>query len=180
MHSAIKRERIDQFVRLCRERGLPVTMQRRSVFQAILDREDHPTADQIHDQVRGRVPDISRTTVYRILDTLVQLGLINKICHHGAAARFDPKIHQHHHLVCMSCEKIIDIEDERLNKLGLPDTRGEGFEISDYHIHFRGICADCHRRLGKPRSSARGIQKPTGASAKKRKPATRSRKDSGR
>ena len=138
-----KQQRVGQLERLCRERGLPVTTQRRTVFEMILGREDHPTADQIYEQVRSRIRTISRTTVYRILETLVELGLITKICHPGSAARFDPKTHRHHHLVCLYCEKIIDIEENRLARVVWPDVRGYGFEIRDHHIHFRGICADC-------------------------------------
>jgi Fur family transcriptional regulator, peroxide stress response regulator len=138
-------QRIEQFERACRERGWPVTAQRRTILDNILDREDHPTADQVYDQVRKLLPTISRTTVYRILDGFVELGIITKICHPGSAARFDPKIHQHHHLVCLCCNNIIDLEEKRLNKVLWPDVRRYGFEIRDYHIHFRGICAACRR-----------------------------------
>src|SRR5690606_34308177 len=86
MAGETKRNRIEHFERICRERRLPVTVQRRTIFEMILDREDHPTADQVYDQVRRRLPSISRTTVYRILDNLVELGLITKICHPGSAA----------------------------------------------------------------------------------------------
>ena len=137
--------RIEELEKACREHGLPVTVQRRIVFEAIILRQDHPTADQIYDQIKSRIPGVSRTTVYRILDTFVLLGLITKICHPGSAARFDPKIHQHHHLVCMHCEKIIDLEAESLNHLVWPDVRGHDFEIRDYHIHFRGVCLDCRK-----------------------------------
>jgi Fur family peroxide stress response transcriptional regulator len=140
-----KRNRVEIFERACRERGLPVTAQRRTVFEMILDREDHPTADQVYEQVRRRLPTISRTTVYRVLDGLVGLGLITRICHPGSAARFDPKVHQHHHLVCLYCERIIDLEEQRLNRVAWPDVRRYGFEIRDYYIHFRGVCARCRK-----------------------------------
>ena len=143
-----KPERMARFERLCRARGLPVTTQRRTIYETILDREDHPTADQIHDVVCRRIRSISRTTVYRILDTLVELGLITKICHHGSAARFDPKVYQHHHLVCLYCDRIIDLEEQRLNQVAWPNVRRHGFEIRDYHIHFRGICAVCRDKHG--------------------------------
>jgi Fur family peroxide stress response transcriptional regulator len=131
-----------------------VTVQRRSVFEVLLGREDHPTADQVYDELRPRLGGISRTTVYRILEAFVTLGLITKICHPGSAARFDPKVRRHDHLICMHCDKVIDIEDPRLEKIALPEVRGYGFEISDYHVHFRGICSDCRKRTkGGGRSS---------------------------
>ena len=145
-----KRQRLDRFEAAYRESGLPVTLQRRAVFEAILERVDHPTADQVYAAVHERLPQISRMTVYRILATLVWLGLISKTCHLGSTARFDPKIHQHHHLVCLDCGGIIDLEEARLNQIQLPDVRRHGFEITDYHIHFRGRCARCREESQTP------------------------------
>ena len=130
----------------CRNSDLPLTVQRRVILQALVGREDHPTADQILRQVRKRLPEVSRTTVYRVLDTLVELGLAVKICSPGKGARFDPRTDRHHHLVCVQCEKVMDFEAPRLNLLPLPDTRTRAFDILDYSIHFRGLCAGCKGR----------------------------------
>jgi len=160
---AEKRRRSEQFARAHRENGLPVTMQRRAVFEAVLEREDHPSADQVFETVRAQLPEISRMTVYRILGNLVWLGLLTKTCHPGAVARFDPKIHQHHHLVCLDCGGIVDLEEERLNKVAWPDVRRFGFEIKDYHIHFRGRCGACRQKLAKSggnRKAASRIRHP--------------------
>ena len=66
-------ERLSEFEKLCRNRGLPLTVQRRVVLQVVLEHDDHPTADQILEAVKDRVPGISRTTVYRSLDTLADM-----------------------------------------------------------------------------------------------------------
>jgi Fur family peroxide stress response transcriptional regulator len=152
MNAEERQQRLDQFTRAHRENGFPVTMQRRVVYETILERKDHPSADQIYEAVREQAPQISRMTVYRILGNLVTLGLLAKTCHPGSVARFDPKIHQHHHLVCLDCGGIIDLEEERLNKVTWPDVRRFGFEIADYHIHFRGRCAACRQALKKPKN----------------------------
>ena len=142
-----EQQRIDSFFAAHRERGLPVTTQRRAVFEAIHDRRDHPTAEQVYRAVRGELPQISRMTVHRILGTFVSLGLLSKTFHPGSSARFDPKLNQHHHLVCLDCGDILDLEDPRLNKLPWPDVGRCGFQIEDYHIHFRGRCARCRQKL---------------------------------
>jgi Fur family peroxide stress response transcriptional regulator len=157
-------KRMEQFERICKSLGLSLTTQRRIIFETVCMKEDHPTADHIYDDIRCRLPGISRTTVYRILDTLVQTGMITKICHPGSAARFDPKIHQHHHLVCMHCERITDIESAPLDKVPLPNVQEFGFEINSYHIHFRGICAECRRDQ---RCSGRGLNPGGGYSMPK-------------
>ena len=66
-------QRLQEFEALCRERGSPLTVQRRDILKAILERDDHPSADQIYETVKDRIPGLSRTTVYRVLDTLVEL-----------------------------------------------------------------------------------------------------------
>ena len=126
-------------------RQVPVTHQRRIVLNAVVERSDHPTADEICEDVRRTLPDISRTTVYRVLQLLVDLGLVTKISHPGATIRFDANTGLHHHLICLRCNKLIDLEDSDLNALELPDTRRLGFEVADYSIHFRGVCRACRR-----------------------------------
>ncbi len=153
--------RMQLFERACREHGLPLTVHRRLVFEVMLDRKDHPTADQVHAELQTRLPGVSRMSVYRILDMLVATGMVTKVCHPGMAARYDPKTGQHHHLICLSCEHIIDLEEPRLNRIPLPDTRGLGFEINDYHIHFRGVCADCLRKGNSRPRAARPAGRPS-------------------
>ena len=118
--SADKLKRLEE---VCRERGLPATTQRRAVLEVLLQRTDHPTADQIFDAVRKRNPQISRRTVYRVLDTLAEFGLIRRVHHPGATARYDAKTHRHHHLVCIQCNKIVDLESPALDQLSLPKVR---------------------------------------------------------
>lgn len=140
--------KIDELKTLCRRHGLPLTVQRRVVLEALAGRTDHPTAERVLADVRERLPGVSRTTVYRVLDTLVRLGVAAKTCHPGAAVRFDPRTERHHHLVCIRCERVVDMDLPALNRLRLPDTRRRGFEIRDYSIHFRGVCTACRRDGG--------------------------------
>jgi len=145
MHPDRIAERLKEFQTLCRRRRVPFTAQRRAVLQAVLERNDHPTADQILEVVRNRVHGLSRTTVYRVLDLLVDWGLVRRLPHPGASARFDGRIRRHHHLICKKCNKVIDLENARLDKLSLPNVGSEGFEIEDYSVQFLGTCAACRQ-----------------------------------
>ncbi len=136
-------KRLEEFKNACRQQGLPVTVQRRAVYEEILGRDDHPTADRLFEDVSARIPGVSRTTVYRVLNVLVQLGLVTKIHQPGAAARFDAGVHPHHHLACIHCDKVVDLTDERLDRIKLPEIRYRGFQITEPHIYFRGICRAC-------------------------------------
>jgi Fur family peroxide stress response transcriptional regulator len=142
-------ERLNQkvagFEAECRKRGLAVTVQRRTVFEALSARRDHPTADQVYDAVRDRIPGLSRTTVYRVLEALVEAGFVRKVHHAGGVARFDPVTHRHHHLVCEACGRLVDLDDAAVPALRLPEARGSGFRIKDYSVSFLGLCGACAR-----------------------------------
>jgi Fur family peroxide stress response transcriptional regulator len=128
-----------------RELGFPLTVQRRVILEEMLRRGDHPTAEQIYHAARARIPEISRGTVYRTLESLVQLGAIGRAHHLGPATRFDSNTEHHHHLVCVRCNRVIDLQDARLNNLPLPDRTRTGFRITDYSVHFTGLCAECQQ-----------------------------------
>lgn len=89
------------------------------------------------------MPNVSRMTVYRVLDLLVDLGIIAKVGHPGSAVRFDPNTERHHHLVCLRCNELFDLEAPDLDDLEFPDTRRLGFRVADYSILFTGVCAAC-------------------------------------
>ena len=149
--------RISELKRLCHERGIPFTLQRRITYEAILNRMDHPTADQIYNDVHTGYPDISRMTVYRVLDLLVELGFVKKVCHPGTGVRFDSNPRKHHHLVCYSCNEIIDFEDETLDALNQPSYADSlGFEIHDYSVQYQGYCSRCGK--SDPRNSAKDFK----------------------
>ena len=141
---------------LCRQHGLPVTVQRRAIYEFVCHRQDHPTAEKVHKGVQDQIPGVSRMTVYRVLDVLVRIGALRKVCSPGSAARFDAKTKRHHHLVCVKCEKLIDYEDSTLDDLPLPKLRSTGFAADDYSIQFRGICADCRKASGESGDRKRG------------------------
>ncbi len=145
-----KQEKLRQLEQLCRRQGLPLTAQRRLIFSALLDHKDHPTADEIFLEVQGRLPGISRTTVYRVLETLVRLGVARKVSHPGAAARFDPNLTRHHHLVCLGCQSMVDFVDPGLDRLPLSALHRAGFEVTDYSVYFQGLCACCQKKKAGP------------------------------
>ena len=120
-----------------------MTVQRRVIFAALIERDDHPTVDQIFAEVKDRIPGVSRTTVYRTLETLADLGVARRTNHFAASARFDGNIEQHHHLVCTICGKVVDFQEKRLKVSNLPAVSEEGFTVLDYSVYFEGHCSAC-------------------------------------
>jgi Fur family peroxide stress response transcriptional regulator len=158
---------VARFGALCKSRGLPLTVQRRVVLEALLARHDHPTADALLEDVRGRLPGVSRTTVYRVLETLVRVGAAAKACHLGPAVRYDPNLEPHHHLVCTACDAVTDVTAPELDALSAPPAavRRAGFRVAASTVVFRGLCRGCRdnrradpdappvRLAGRPRHS---------------------------
>lgn len=119
------------------------TVQRRAILEELQGRTDHPTADRLYATVRRRLPDLSRTTVYRVLDVLVRHGSVSRIQCPGAAERYDARVERHHHAVCRRCERIVDVENARLDRLPVP--RVAGFRVADYSVYFSGVCTSCRK-----------------------------------
>jgi Fur family peroxide stress response transcriptional regulator len=125
----------------CAAAGIPLTSQRRAVLEAVAARSDHPTVDQIYAAVAQRLPDISRATVYRSLETLVGLGLLKRVEHPGSTVRFDAKTGPHHHFLCTVCGAITDLPLEAVEGHESLAFRGpEALVAQELAILVRGTC----------------------------------------
>jgi Fur family peroxide stress response transcriptional regulator len=131
------------FVKTCRKMGLSVTMQRLAIYNDLYATDSHPTAEEIYDRLKGKIPTLSLATIYKNLDVLAKHNLITKTRITGERARDDANLSEHHHLVCKSCGMIQDVYNEDLNRLSLPKKIQDGFELSSYRIDFLGICKNC-------------------------------------
>ena len=166
--------RTQQLEAACRAHGLPVTVQRRRIFEALGGRTDHPTPDQVYAAVKDTLPGVSRTTVYRVLDTLVRVGVLGRACSPSAASRVDPRTSRHHHLVCQRCDRLFDVDEEAVeHRIRPPDVRRRGFAIQGYSIYFTGLCAACREHATGARPSRRAAVPPARAGPHPRRRATR-------
>lgn len=141
----IKKRRLEEFRLRCRENRTPFTQQRRIILEAVLDLDTHPAADDIYSSPIVRRAAISRATVYRTLENLVQMGAITKTCHAGGKIRYDRRTEIHHHLVCLRCNAVEDISDTKLDSITIPDTSGYEFDVKDFRVQLRGLCRRCRR-----------------------------------
>jgi Fur family peroxide stress response transcriptional regulator len=132
-----------------RQQGLSLTTQRRIILQELSGRKDHPTAEQMYEAVRDRLPGLSKATVYRVLDTLVQAGAARKVFHPGAIVRYDPMTARHHHLTCQECGKLVDIDSSMIEDIALASVAVSGFQVTDYTINFTGVCSRCQESSSK-------------------------------
>ena len=135
-------QRIDEFLKACKRLGLKITPQRQAVYEVLLSREDHPTVEEIYNEVKKRYPFVSLATVYRTVETLEELGFVKRVAYWGGSVRYDANIHDHHHLICLKCGAIRDLEMDIGWKMP-PDI--EGYRTLTYSVHIYGVCPTCQK-----------------------------------
>ena len=130
------------FIAILREHGLQVTYQRLAIYQALFHTKDHPSAEEIYQQVRKRFPMISLGTVYKTLERFHEVGLIQKVSPLTVVARYEANVSHHHHLICLECQTIQDFGDADMDvNVSLPE--GNGFEVLKSQVVLQGYCAHC-------------------------------------
>lgn len=119
-----------------------LTKQRKIILEELIKLTTHPTADELYQIVRKRMPSISLGTVYRNLDFLVAQGQIAKLETGGGQKRFDALLDFHQHVRCIKCGRIADV----FSPLPVPDVAGlevSGFKVISSRVELDGLCDDC-------------------------------------
>jgi Fur family peroxide stress response transcriptional regulator len=152
---------IERFIVRCRAAGLSVTPQRLAVYRHLAAEAGHPSAEELHAQVRRELPTLSLATVYKTLERLARIGAVRRVSRAGARSRWDAGGESHHHLVCIECGKVSDVLDARLDALrgraGVLAGR-QGFEVTGHVVDIFGRCAECRRDVRSARAARRGRQ----------------------
>lgn len=123
------------------EKGLKVTPQRVAIFEAVITLNNHPTAENIIDFVRKSHPHIATATVYKVLDTMVENDLINRVKTDKDIMRYDAIMENHHHLYCSETERIEDYIDDELTRLideYFEKKKIAGFQIEEIKLQIKG------------------------------------------
>jgi Fe2+ or Zn2+ uptake regulation protein len=123
--------------------GPHLTPQRQAVFQVIQEREDHPTASEIFEAARRRLPTISYATVYNSLHYLKEAGLVLEINFGDSASRYDRETHRHDHAICNGCGKLVDFDLPDADKLMQAAAQRSRFQAESVHLTLKGLCPDC-------------------------------------
>jgi Fe2+ or Zn2+ uptake regulation protein len=128
---------------LLRRRGLRVTAQRLAVLRAVAD-ESHSTADAVAAAVRSEIGSISVQAVYDALATLTEKGLLRRIQPAGSPARYEDRVgDNHHHLICRSCDRMVDVDCAVGEAPCLTAVDDLGYEIDEAEIIYWGRCPAC-------------------------------------
>jgi Fe2+ or Zn2+ uptake regulation protein len=128
-----------------KDRNLRMTEQRRVILEELRSRNNHPSADELYERVRHRLPRISLGTVYRNLEILSELGEIQKLELSGSLKRFDGVPNKHYHIRCLECDRVDDAPIAPLNQIEDELYGATVFEIIGHNLEFTGLCPACTR-----------------------------------
>ena len=138
-------DRLDRILELVRERGGRVTGSRRAVVAALLASERHLTATDLTEAVQRAHPDIAESTVYRTLDLLSGLGVVEHVhLGHGPAV-YHLADDRHQHLVCSECGRVVEVPATLLDGVAAEVKADHGFVLDTRHFAFAGRCLTCRR-----------------------------------
>jgi Fur family ferric uptake transcriptional regulator len=123
-----------------------MTRQRKVILDEIRKTNAHPTADEVYERARRRLPRISLGTVYRNLEVLSDAGMIQKLELGGTQKRFDGKVGKHYHAHCIRCGRIEDVVMEPLTPIEDALRGTSDYEIIGTRLEFIGVCPLCKRK----------------------------------
>ncbi len=140
--------RIEQIKKQLHSQNYKLTPQREATVRVLLEREeDHLSAEDVYLLVKEKSPEIGLATVYRTLELLSELKIVDKINFGDGVSRYDLRKegakHFHHHLVCIECGSVEEIVNDLLEDVEKIVEKDFGFEVKDHRLTFHGICRQC-------------------------------------
>lgn len=133
------------------EKQYKLTPQRKIILEAFVEHQDeHLSAEDVHNIVRQHSSEIGLATVYRTLELFSELEVLQKMDFGDGRSRYEinekTTPHHHHHLICLSCNKVKEFEDDLLETLETVISRKSNFEIVDHQVKFYGYCEECQKK----------------------------------
>lgn len=140
--------RIDRIKKQLHAQSYKLTPQRAATVKVLLEREeDHLSAEEIYLLVKEKAPEIGLATVYRTLELLSELKIVDKINFGDGVSRYDLRKegaeHFHHHLVCIECGSVEEIVEDLLEDVEKIIENDWGFQVKDHRLTFHGLCKQC-------------------------------------
>lgn len=129
-----------------KETGVRITPQRHAILEYLVETLSHPTADEIYKALEGKFPNMSVATVYNNLRVFREAGLVKELTYGDASSRFDYVTHDHYHVICEDCGKIVDFLYPGLDEVEALAEHVTSFKVSHHRMEIYGICEDCQKK----------------------------------
>lgn len=150
--------RIESIKGQLQSKGYKLTPQREATVRVLLENEeDHLSAEDVFMLVKEKAPEIGLATVYRTLELLSEMSVVEKMNFGDGVARYDLRTdsskHHHHHLICVQCGSMEEIKDDWLLPLEERLEKEFQFFVSDHRLDFQGVCRHCRKNNGESDSN---------------------------
>lgn len=119
-----------------------MTLPRLAVLEFLSSTSSHPTAEEVGLAVNRSVPSAARASVYNVLHSLEQAGLVEELVFQDAVARYDARLDPHHHFICRQCGSVADVPWDSV-PLKTVKTLPDGREVESTALVMRGLCRAC-------------------------------------
>lgn len=134
-----------------KEKGYKLTPQRRATLETFTENQGrHLSPEDVFMLVRKKCPEIGIATIYRTLQLLEQLGVINKLSFNDGCSRYElsgsEEDHHHHHLICITCGDVQEVEEDLLEHLEKKIKEKNNFEVINHRVKFFGYCSKCSNK----------------------------------
>lgn len=126
-----------------RESGVRITPQRHAILEYLIATESHPTADDIFKALEKDFPNMSVATVYNNLKVFRNTGLVKELTYGDSSSRFDFASHDHYHIICDNCGKIVDFHHPSLLEVEHLASHMTGFKVNSHRLEVYGTCPTC-------------------------------------
>lgn len=139
-------DRLEEIIVKLRTRDFRITPQRIAILKVFLGNAEHPSVEQVYNQVKADFPTTSLATVYKTVNLLKEVGEILEIGFADGGNRYDGnKPYPHPHLICTKCKTIIDPDIDLVDKIASDLEQNSGYKIMSHQIEFFGICPACQK-----------------------------------
>jgi Fur family peroxide stress response transcriptional regulator len=139
-------ERLEQMIRVLKDKGCRLTPQRMTMLRILSKSEGHPSAEQIFEQIRADYPTTSLATIYKTLSLLKNVGEVFEVTFASMGSHYDGnKPYPHPHLICTQCGQILDTKFEAVAGISQEIAQQTGYKITHQQLNFFGLCPTCQK-----------------------------------
>lgn len=146
----------EKFLRFLEQKNLRMTSPRHAIIETVFSSHEHFTAEQLLDWARKRDQSVSRATVYRTLPLLTESGLVHEMDFGKDYKYYDPNYADspnHNHLICQDCDRIVEFESDKIDRLQGEISQSLGFSLQAQHLRITATCDEL-KRLGACKNKA--------------------------
>lgn len=141
-----------QIVEAFRNKGYKLTRQRRITIEVLQTKgNEHFSVDELYQEVKRKNPEVGKSTIYRTVQICEEMGIVTRRNFDDGFSRFElcelDEKHWHHHLICMKCGKVIEMQDDYLEALEKEIEEKKDFIIINHELKVYGYCSDCYKNM---------------------------------